>query len=250
MILQSLIERKDKNIKSLAILVDPDKIKNEQELEKINILCESNGIDFILVGGSLLVCGSIKDTVQFFKDNSEIPVVLFPGSNLHIEKSADAILFLSLISGRNPDLLIGQHVSAAPILRKAKVEVLSTGYILVGNDANTTVAHISQTSPIPTLKPDIAICTAMAGEMLGMKLIYLDAGSGAKEEVPEAVIKGVHNTVDLPLIVGGGINTLQKVSTAYEAGADVIVLGSAVEKDKSFISEVARIKNQLNAKHS
>ena len=250
MILHSLIERKEQKIKYLAILVDPDKIQNNKELEDINLLCAANNVDFILIGGSLLVSGSLGETVQYFKANSSLPVILFPGSNLHIDKSADAILFLSLISGRNPDYLIGQHVSAAPILRKSKIEVLSTGYILIGNDANTTVAHISQTSPIPTMKTDIAICTAMAGEMLGMKLIYLDAGSGPKEEVPGALISGVRKTINTPLIVGGGINTTQKAMIAYESGADVIVLGTAVEKDKNFIAEAAKIKEELNTTRS
>lgn len=250
MILQSLIKRKKQNIKSLAVLVDPDKIQNNQVLEEISLLCTANNVDFIFVGGSLLVSGSLGDTVQYFKTNSSLPVILFPGSNLHIDKSADAILFLSLISGRNPDYLIGQHVPAAPILRKSKIEVLSTGYILIGNDANTTVAHISQTSPIPTMKSDIAICTAMAGEMLGMKLIYLDAGSGPKEEVPGTIIDGVSNTVSTPLIVGGGINTPQKAMIAYESGADMIVLGTAVEKNKNFIAKAAKIKEELNARHS
>lgn len=250
MILASLLKKKKGNIKSLSILVDPDKIQNEHELDALITLCKKDKIDYIFIGGSLLVRGSLSETVNYFKLNTEIPVILFPGSNLHIEKSADAILFLSLISGRNPELLIGQHVSAAPILKNTSIEILSTGYILVGNDSNTTVAHVSQTSPIPTNKPDIAVCTAMAGEMIGMKLTYLDAGSGAKEEVPKGMIEVVNKSIDAPLIVGGGINTSLKAQTAYQAGADMIVLGTAIEKNKNFISEVAMIRDQLNAIHS
>lgn len=247
MILKSLVEKKEKNLKSLSVLIDPDKIKNQKSLGNLLDICEKYTVDFIFIGGSLLVNDTLNETVSYVKKNSEIPVILFPGSNLHIDKKADAILFLSLISGRNPDLLIGQHVSAAPILKKSNLEVLSTGYILVGNDANTTVAHISQTFPIPTQKSEIAVCTAIAGELLGMKLIYLDAGSGAKEEVPQAMILQVQKSINIPLIVGGGINTKAKAAMAFQSGADMLVLGTAVEKQAGFISEVAKIRDQMNA---
>lgn len=246
MILKSLVEKKENNIKSLAILIDPDKIQNEKSLRNLLNVCNKSIVEYIFIGGSLLVNDTLNEIVAYIKSNSAIPTVLFPGSNLHIDKSADAILFLSLISGRNPDLLIGQHVAAAPILKNSNLEVLSTGYILVGNDANTTVAHISQTSPIPTQKSEIAVCTAIAGELLGMKLIYLDAGSGPKEEVPQEMITQVKQSIDIPLIVGGGINTIAKVNAAYRAGADMIVLGTAVEKKVNFVEEVAKIRNQMN----
>ncbi len=246
MILTSLVEKKKINQKSLSILIDPDKIKNEESLSKVLHICRANKVDYILIGGSLLVSDTLNETVSFIKNNTDIPAVLFPGSAFQINKSADAILFLSLISGRNPDLLIGQHVAAAPVLKNSNLEVLSTGYILVGNDANTTVAHISQTSPIPRHKPEIAVCTAIAGEMLGMRLIYLDAGSGAKEEVPPEMIAQLSKSINVPLIVGGGINTLAKVNKAYNSGADMIVLGTAVEKKMDFISEAARIRDQIN----
>jgi len=250
MILNSLVEKISKNRKSLSILVDPDKIPNEKYLDQIISNCGKCNVDYIFVGGSLLVSESLNETICFIKKKANIPVILFPGSNLHIDKAADAILFLSLISGRNPEFLIGQHVTAAPILRRSKLEILPTGYILVGNNANTTVAHISQTFPIPTSKDAIAICTAMAGEMLGMKLIYLDAGSGAIEEVSGQMIAGVKKSIDIPLIVGGGINTLKKAETAFNAGADMLVLGTAVEKKVDFISDVAKIRDLINTKHS
>lgn len=246
MILKSLVEKKEKNLKSLSVLIDPDKIKNQQSLGELLDICKNFSVDFIFIGGSLLINDTLNETVNFVKNNSSTPVILFPGSNLHIDKKADAILFLSLISGRNPELLIGQHVSAAPILKKSNLEVLSTGYILVGNDANTTVAHISQTFPIPTRKPEIAVCTAIAGELLGMKLIYLDAGSGAKEEVPQTMISQVKQSINIPLIVGGGINTKSKATLAFQSGADMLVLGTAVEKQLGFISEVAKIRDQMN----
>lgn len=250
MILKSLVDKREKDQKSLSVLIDPDKIENEASLKSLVIICKNIDVDYIFVGGSLIVNDTLNETVSFIKNNSNIPVVLFPGSNLHIDKAADAILFLSLISGRNPDLLIGQHVAAAPILKNSTLEVLSTGYILVGNDANTTVAHVSQTSPIPTHKPEIAVCTALAGEMLGMRLIYLDAGSGAKEEVPLNMISQVKKSTGVPLIVGGGINTQAKAKEAYLSGADMIVLGTAVEKSVGFISEVAKVRNEINATHS
>lgn len=246
MILKSLVNKKANKEKSLAILIDPDKIENEKSLGILLNVCKKSNVDYILIGGSLIVNDTLNETVGFIKKNSEIPTILFPGSNLHIDKSADAILFLSLISGRNPDLLIGQHVAAAPILKNSNLEVLSTGYILVGNDANTTVAYFSQTSPIPTKKVEIAVCTAIAGEMLGMKLIYLDAGSGPKEEVPQEMIAQVKKSISIPLIVGGGINTTAKVYSAYQAGADMIVLGTAVEEKANFVKEVAKIRNEMN----
>ena len=249
-ILTSLVEKKKSGIKSLAVLVDPDKIQDETSLKNLIGLCNDASIDFIFVGGSLLVKGSLDETVKLVKKSTKIPLVLFPGSNLHIDKSADAILFLSLISGRNPELLIGQHVTVAPILKNSKLEVLSTGYVLVGNDMNTTVAHMSHTAPIPTGKSDIAVCTAMAGEMLGMKLIYLDAGSGAAQQVPVDMIEKVRKSIKIPLIVGGGINSVSKAELAYKAGADLIVLGTAVEEKHQFLGEVAALRNTINAKHS
>lgn len=249
-ILKSLVDNKADGLKSLAVLIDPDKLQDQASLSGLINICNDSGVDYIFVGGSLLVNGSLSETVEGVKKSTKIPLILFPGSNLHIDTSADAILFLSLISGRNPDLLIGQHVAAAPILKKSQLEVLSTGYILIGNDANTTVAHMSQTTPIPTEKSDIAVCTALAGELLGLKLIYLDAGSGAKEEVPAKMIEKVKKSIKIPLIVGGGINSVAKARIAYQSGADMIVLGTAVEKNSEFISEVAEIRNQLNTKHS
>lgn len=250
MILTSLVEKKGKNLKSLSVLIDPDKIENQNSFLALLNLCKNLQIDYILVGGSLLVNNTLNETVKIIKESTDIPVILFPGSNQHIDKTADAILFLSLISGRNPDLLIGQHVVAAPVLKNSKLEILSTGYILVGDNANTTVAYISQTSPIPINKSDIAVCTAMAGEMIGMKLIYLDAGSGAEKEVSPVMIEAVNKSVSLPLIVGGGINTSSKAESAYNSGADMLVLGTAVEKNIDFISEVVAIRDKINSKHS
>lgn len=250
MILRSLIERKEGKRKSLAVLIDPDKIPNTNTLSQLIMKCNQSKVDFILVGGSLLVQNTIPEILKHIKQETDIEVIIFPGSNLHIHDEADGVLFLSLISGRNPDLLIGQHVAAAPVLKKSSLEVLSTGYILVGNDTNTTVAYISQTTPIPLAKPEIAACTAMAGELLGMRLIYLDAGSGAAHEVPGEMIAVVSKSIEVPLIVGGGINTGEKVSSAYRSGADLIVIGTAIEKDSDFIVEAAALRDSYNATHS
>jgi len=168
-ILNSLVAKRKNNLKALSVLIDPDKIESEKSLNTLLNTCKKYHIDYILVGGSLLIKDTLSETVAYIKETTDIPVILFPGSNLHIDKAADALLFLSLISGRNPDQLIGQHVAAAPALKNSNIEVLSTGYILIGNNTNTSVAHVSQTTPIPTLKNEIAVCTAIAGEMLGMK---------------------------------------------------------------------------------
>jgi len=243
--LNSILEKSKANKKLLSVLIDPDKIVDTYAFDKLIEL--GSDLDFYLVGGSLLVSDGLEKTVNYLKQKTNIPVVLFPGSNLHISKYADAILFLSLISGRNPELLIGQHVAAAPVLKESNLEVLPTGYILVGNAAKTTVAYISQTLPIPTAKHEIAVCTAMAGEMLGMKLIYLDAGSGADEVVPAEMIAEVKKSIDIPLIVGGGLKTHDKVKYAYDAGADIVVLGTAIEHNAKFLREALTIRDAFNA---
>jgi putative glycerol-1-phosphate prenyltransferase len=238
-ILEAFNTQKRKGKKSIAVLIDPDKISEVSQLESLLRLANENCVDYFFVGGSLVTTTNLTDVVKHIKDNISIPVVLFPGSALQIDPSADAILFLSLISGRNPDLLIGQHVVAAPILKNSKLEILSTGYILINSGKTTSVAYISNTTPIPEDKYSLAACTAMAGEMLGLKLIYLDAGSGAEREVNKKMISTVRKAVDVPLIVGGGINTPQKALNALEAGADLIVIGNALEKSPELLTEIA-----------
>jgi len=238
-ILEMLNMRNGQGKKSIAVLIDPDKIGDAEQLEPLLRLAAENCVDYFFVGGSLVTTTNLVDVVKTIKENSSIPVILFPGSALQIDASADAILFLSLISGRNPDLLIGQHVVAAPILKSNKLEVLPTGYILINSGKTTSVAYISNTTPIPEDKYSLAACTAMAGEMLGLKLIYLDAGSGAEREVNRKMIHAVRKSVDVPLIVGGGINTPEKAIHALEAGADLIVLGNALEKTPELLTEIA-----------
>jgi phosphoglycerol geranylgeranyltransferase len=238
-LLETLETRHAKKKKSVAVLVDPDKAEDPSRLLHLINLASENCVDFFFVGGSIVTTGNLSEVVRIIKENVNIPVILFPGSTLQIDPAADAILFLSLISGRNPDLLIGQHVQAAPILKNSRMEVLPTGYILVNSGKTTSVAYISNTTPIPEDKFSLAACTALAGEMLGLRLIYLDAGSGAEREISQKMINTVRKAVSCPLIVGGGINSSQKALAAFEAGADLIVIGNALEKEPDLLSEIA-----------
>jgi phosphoglycerol geranylgeranyltransferase len=238
-ILETLNERHLAGKKSIAVLVDPDKIDDPARLNNLLRLASENCVDYFFVGGSLITTTNLTDVVKQIKESVSIPVILFPGSTLQIDSSADAILFLSLISGRNPDLLIGQHVVAAPILKNIRLEVMPTGYILINSGRTTSVAYISNTTPIPEDKYSLAACTALAGEMLGLKLIYLDAGSGAEREINARMITSVRKAVNVPLIVGGGINTSQKALNALEAGADLLVIGNALEKNPNLLIEIS-----------
>ena len=234
----SLLEKKQKGQKSFAVLIDPDGV-DTSSLDSLVDLCMNAGVDYFFVGGSLVLSNHLDDVIQQVKANCNIPVVLFPGSPSQVSKYADALLYLSLISGRNPELLIGQHVVSAPFIKSSGLEIIPTGYIVVDGGAPTTVSYISNAAPVPADKNDIAVCTAMAGEMLGMKLIYMDAGSGAKTPITEAMIHAVSKNVDVPVIVGGGIKDPEKAYRNCKAGADVIVIGNAIEKDASLIDEVS-----------
>jgi phosphoglycerol geranylgeranyltransferase len=238
-IINSLRDRHKQGKKSIAVLVDPDKAEDPARLLHLINLASENCVDYFFVGGSLVTSNNLSEVVRTIKENVSLPVVLFPGNSVQIDPAADAILFLSLISGRNPELLIGQHVIAAPILKKTRIEVIPTGYILINSGKITSVAYISNTTPIPEDKYSLGACTAMAGEMLGQQIIYLDAGSGAEKEISAKMISAVRKSVDIPLIVGGGINTAQKAITALEAGADLIVIGNALEKDPDLLTEIS-----------
>ena len=225
--------------KKITVLIDPDKI-DVNSVDKLLNLSEKAKIDFFLVGGSL-VAERPDDFIQKLKQKTKIPVVLFPGSLLQYSSKADAILFLSLISGRNPELLIGNHVTVAPLLKKSKIEVLSTGYMLINGGKTTSVEYVSNTMPIPADKTDIASATAIAGEMLGLKLVYMDAGSGADKPVPSGMIKKVKENIDIPLIIGGGLQTEEQIENACKNGADIIVLGNILEKEPEKIIRMAEI---------
>ncbi|HNP17892.1 MAG TPA: geranylgeranylglyceryl/heptaprenylglyceryl phosphate synthase [Fulvivirga sp.] len=238
-ILQDLINRKARKQKSLAILIDPDKITEISSITNLIALAKECYIDFFFVGGSLITRDNLNEVIQQLKLNCDIPTVLFPGNNMQINHDADAILFLSLISGRNADLLIGQHVNAAPLLKKSQLEVISTGYMLVNSASTSAASYMSNTIPIPPDKHSIASSTALAGEMLGMKLIYMDAGSGSKQAITQKMIRKVNEAISCPLIVGGGITSAQLVQEALVAGADVIVIGNAIEKNPDLMIEVS-----------
>lgn len=233
-----LLERKQKGQKSFAVLIDPDKV-NKESVEQLVKLSVDAGVDYFLVGGSLVISNRLDEVVQQIKALCDIPVILFPGSPSQVSTYADALLYLSLISGRNPELLIGQHVISAPFVKQSGLEIISTGYMVVDGGAPTTVSYISNAAPLPADKNEIAMCTAMAGEMLGMKVIYMDAGSGAKRAISESMIQSVAQEIEAPLIVGGGIIDPEKAYLNCKAGADVIVIGNAIEKDASLIKEMA-----------
>ena len=237
-IYNQIASRKKQGHKQIAVLLDPDKATGNQTGHICQLASDSK-VDFIFVGGSLLTNGNLASCIKKIKSSCDIPVVHFPGNNTHIDSHADAILFLSLISGRNPDLLIGNHVNSAPIIRENNLEAIPTGYILIDSGRPTSALYMSNTLPIPADKPDIAACTAMAGEMLGLKMIFMDAGSGAGIPISEEMISTVRRSVELPLIVGGGIRTPEKAFLNCKAGADMIVVGNIIEKDPSLIKEIA-----------
>ncbi|HAI75315.1 MAG TPA: geranylgeranylglyceryl/heptaprenylglyceryl phosphate synthase [Microscillaceae bacterium] len=244
-VLELIKTRKDSGKKTLALLIDPDKYREEDFLQLKNLAC-FEAVDILLVGGSLIVGAYFSQTVQSLKLHCPgLPLVIFPGSNMHLDASADGILFLSLISGRNPDLLIGQHVVVAPILKKSQLEILPTGYMLIEGGKQTTVSYISNTTPIPADKPEIAACTAMAGEMLGLQMIYADAGSGAQVPITSKMVQFIRRAIQVPLWIGGGIRTPQKALELYKAGADVLVLGNIGEENRVTLEAILAQKKKL-----
>jgi putative glycerol-1-phosphate prenyltransferase len=229
--------------KSVGLLLDPDKTQGES-LARILEIASDCKTDYILAGGSLTFT-AIDQLIKYVKENCNIPVILFPGNLLQLTHQADAILLLSLISGRNPELLIGNHVLAAPYLKDIKERLISTGYILINCGTRTSVEYMSQTEAIPGDKTDIVVATALAGEMLGMKLIYLEAGSGATMPVPVSVISSVRENIHLPIAVGGGIKTKADIEEAFSAGADLIILGNGVEQNPQLLIDACRIRDSF-----
>lgn len=246
-IYRELLEKKSRGYKSLAVLIDPDHF-DSHTVQRLTTIANESRIDYFLVGGSLVSNYAFKDIVGSIKESCEVPVIIFPGNYTHIEKDADAILFLSLISGRNPDLLIGQHVVSAPIIKASGLEAISTGYMLVDGGKPTTASYMSGAQPIPADKPDIAKCTAIAGEMLGLQMIYLDAGSGALNPVSMEMIRAVSGSIEVPLIIGGGVNTLSRIDDAVRAGADVIVIGNGIEKSLNLAAEASEYFLKYNGR--
>ena len=228
----------DTSKKKFVVLIDPDKPSDEQIIDIVKKSVQA-GVDFFFVGGSLLTTDSLDNCIKLIKQHCDIPVLIFPGNSLQISKWCDGFLLLSLISGRNAEMLIGRHVIAAPYLKLYGNEIIPTGYMIIDGGKQTSVSYMSNTTPIPHDKDDIAMCTALAGEMLGLKLIYMDAGSGAINPISAEMISKVKHTIEVPLIVGGGINTPEKAATAAKAGADIIVVGNALEKSTDRLSEFA-----------
>lgn len=247
-VLEELKVKRKNKIKSLAMLIDPDKFDRVEHLLSNEHFV--NAVDYILIGGSLMITDRMSEVLSKIKSRTDKPLLIFPSSSMQICSEADAFLLLTLISGRNPDFLIGRHVESAVALRSSGLEMIATGYMLIDGGKPTTASYISNTTSIPSDKPEIATATAMAGEMLGLSLIYMDAGSGASHPVSEAMIKMVHTNTDLPIITGGGIRSAKKVFRNFQAGADMVVVGNMFESDpewsETFLLEYLEVKHQSN----
>jgi putative glycerol-1-phosphate prenyltransferase len=247
MVLEQLRTLKKQNRSGFAVLADPDKIA-PADMQYLARLCNDAGVDFLLMGGSLLMAHQMELCIQRFKTESDIPVILFPGSPAQVTPYADALLYLSLISGRNAELLIGQHVISAPQVKASGLEVISTGYMLIDGGVQTTVSYISNAQPIPADKPEIALCTAWAGELQGKHIIYMDAGSGARRPISATMIEKVSSHLEIPLFVGGGVLTPEKVHENCQAGASIVVVGNAIERDPLLIRDMAQAAKQAEAR--
>ncbi len=237
---EKLSERKKKG---LAVLVDPDR-HDDESLEELIGHLNAYPPDLVLVGGSILFT-PIDLCITTLKLGTQLPVFIFPGNAMQLSDRADGVLFLSLISGRNPEFLIGNHVLAAPHLDRSGIEVIPTGYLLIENGGSTSVEYMSNTRPIPANKTDLAVATAMAGEMLGLRALYLEAGSGAEHSVGLDMITAIHKKTSLPLMVGGGITTPDQAEDIFRAGANMVVLGTVLEKDPGLLREFTTIRNRL-----
>ena len=234
--------------KAVAQLIDPDKVTGGSLMQTAENAARAK-VDFFLAGGSI-TSTPVNMLIETLKRLTEIPVILFPGNLIQLTAEADAVFLLSLISGRNAELLIGNHVIAAPFLKNVRDRVIPVGYILVDCGGRTSVEYMSQTSPVPRDKHDIAVATALAGEMLGMKAIYLEAGSGAAIPVDTKMIEAVRAETTLPLITGGGLNTPGKVDDAFAAGADMVVIGNGCEKNAQLIAEACAVRDRYNSRLS
>ena len=241
-IYERLLAAKQKNGAGYLVLLDPDKQSDEKTV-KMATQCEENGVDALLIGGSLLFSTHFDKLIEQIKRVVQIPVIIFPGSLRQISSFADAILFLVLISGRNPANLIGEQVLAAPIIKALGIEPISTGYMLIESGRATSAEFISNTRPIPRHKPDIAIAHALAAEYMGMKFAYLEAGSGAELMVPDELISAVTANASIEIIVGGGIREPKDAQAKVQAGASFVVIGNALEKDvgSNLIREFANV---------
>lgn len=245
-IYQSIYNNTKDGVKMFGVLIDPDKQNVKELIETIKV-CNEADVDYFFVGGSIITHGDMQKTTRLIKENSSKPIIIFPGNPDQISGYADAILFLSLISGRNPEFLIGHQVTAAPLLKKANLEVIPTGYLLVDCGTTTTAIYVSDTNPIPHNNSQIAANTALAGEYLGLKLTYIDGGSGAKKCISNDMITKTKLALNGPLIIGGGIRTAQAAKEIYKAGADIIIVGNGAEENRNLITQIAEMKSVFNS---
>ena len=244
--IQAIWEAKNSGRPLFAILIDPGKLPLEAIQDLINIANDCV-VDFIFVGGSSCPVKVFNETITFLKNTQNRPVIIFPGSEMQVSESADALLLLSLISGRNPELLIGKHVEAAKHLTEIGLEVIPTGYILIESGKPTTVEQVSETKSLSRENSDLALSTALAGQLLGMQLIYLEAGSGAENHVPIETIRLVSSRLNIPIIVGGGITDADKLQHVINAGADLVVVGNALEKDPQLLIQFSQVLQQYQS---
>ncbi|MFQ5568915.1 MAG: geranylgeranylglyceryl/heptaprenylglyceryl phosphate synthase [Rhodothermales bacterium] len=240
-IYQHLLNARDERGAAFIVLIDPDKLAVEA-LPVFATMCHEAGVDALFVGGSLLHATAFEEYLERLREVTSLPLIGFPGSLSQLSARLDALLYLSVISGRNPEYLFGQHVHAAPLIRRLGVEPISTGYMLVESGRATTAQYMSHTQPLPRHKPDVAAATALAAEMMGMRLLYADGGSGADQTVPEEMIAAICETCTLPLVVGGGLREPDEIARKVRAGASVIVVGTAIEQrpDAGYLTELVQ----------
>jgi len=242
-IYQSILNSKKKGRKLFSVLVDPDKFSSG-----VIHKADKEKVDFIFIGGSRVKKENFHRCIDIIRKLTDTPLVIFPGSREQVSGKADAILLLSLISGRNPDYLIGEHIRASRQLKKSRLEIIPTGYILIGGGKNIATQSVTRTSPIKSADKNLSVSTAIAGELLGMKMIYLEAGSGAKTPLSPFIIKDVRKNISSPIIAGGGIDSAEKAIMLCKAGADMIVTGNAIEKDITLINEISKAVHSFNRK--
>ena len=229
------------NKNQIAVLIDPEKSNDEASLIKLLEKASFAGVDFIFVGGSTVTKEEFETCISIVKENTDLPVFIFPGSAQQVSSKADALLYLSLISGRNPDFLIGHHVASANEVYDMDISVLPTAYLLIDGGTNSSVAYVSQTTPIPSDKTSIILNTAKAGILQGKQVLYLDAGSGAKQHVPVEVVRKV-SALDRPVIIGGGVRNEGEIEALHKAGANVVVIGNMIEEEMEFLLDIHNYK--------
>lgn len=227
--------------KAIAVLIDPEKCDNGTRLLELLEKSAFAGVDYLFIGGSTVTRKEFSETVNYIKAHSSIPLIIFPGSSQQISEQADAILYLSLLSGRNPDFLIGHHVQSAAELFEMDIEIIPTAYLLIDGGTQSSVAYVSQTTPIPRDNSTIIRNTAIAGKLQGKQLLYLDAGSGARFSVPSERIKELQS-IELPIIVGGGITTIEQIEELHQAGTNIVVIGNKLEQDTDFLLDIYAFK--------